>query len=72
MAKKKPEPTSRCPECDSARVFSTHEQAFMVNTGEHYCHMVKAHDSDAKAGCLDCNWRGERHQLKEKIDELET
>jgi hypothetical protein len=28
--------------------------------------MVKAHDSDAKAGCLDCNWRGERHQLKEK------
>ena len=64
MAKKKPEPTRRCPACGSARVFSTHEQAFMVNTGEHYCHMVKAYDSDAKAGCLDCNWRGERHQLE--------
>lgn len=66
MAKKKPEPTHQCPECGSKQVFSTYEQAFMVNNGEHYCHMVKAHDNDAKAGCLDCNWRGERHQLKEQ------
>lgn len=59
------EPTYRCPKCDSDQVFSTHEQAFMVNTGDHYCHMVKPQDSDAQAGCLDCNWRGQRQQLKE-------
>ena len=65
MGKKKPEPTYHCPECGSPEVFSTHEQAFMVNTNDHYCHMVKVHDSYAKAGCLGCNWRGERHELKE-------
>lgn len=65
MSKKAKPPVYRCPKCDSQDVFSTHEQAFMVNSGEHYCHMVKAHDSDSKAGCLQCNWRGERHELKE-------
>lgn len=64
--KKQKEPTYHCPECDSKEVFSTHEQAFMVNTNEHYCHMVKTYDSDAKAGCTECNWRGERRELKEK------
>ena len=64
MGKKKPEPTYHCPECGSPEVFSTHEQAFMVNTNDHYCHMVKAYDSDAKAGCTECNWRGERQHLK--------
>jgi hypothetical protein len=52
-----------CPECGSDEVFSTHEQAFMVNTGDHYCHMVKTQDIDSKAGCCECDWRGERHQL---------
>ena len=65
MPKKKKEPTYHCPECESAEVFSTHEQAFMVNTGEHYCHMVKTHDGDAKAGCTECGWRGERQHLRE-------
>lgn len=62
----KTDPTYHCPGCGSEEVFSTHEQAFMVNTCDHYCHMVKAHDSDAKAGCVDCDWRGERKDLKEK------
>lgn len=64
--KKRTAPTYHCPTCGSAEVFSTHEQAFMVNTGDHYCHMVKEFDSDAKAGCLECKWRGERRELKEQ------
>lgn len=54
-----------CPECGSGKVFSTSEQMFMVNTFEMYCESVKPHDSDAQAGCLECNWRGRRDQLKE-------
>ena len=60
------EPTLVCPSCGSAEVFSTHEQAFMVNTGEHYCHMVKTQDDDSKAGCLNCHWQGARRDLATK------
>lgn len=62
--------TYHCPSCDSTEVFSTHEQAFMVNTDQHYLHMVKAHDSDAKAGCRDCDWRGQRGQLVERTPKV--
>jgi ssDNA-binding Zn-finger/Zn-ribbon topoisomerase 1 len=55
--------TYRCPKCGSDSVFSTHEQAFMVNTCDHYCHMVKPQDPNAKAGCLNCRWQGERQEL---------
>lgn len=55
----------RCPECDSPEVTVTAEQAFMVNTGEHFCHSVKTHDANATAKCLDCDWVGQRSQLKE-------
>jgi hypothetical protein len=61
-----------CPECGCEDVFTTHEQAFMVNTGDHYCHMVKTQDPDSKAGCLDCMWRGERSQLVTKDTEGEA
>jgi hypothetical protein len=44
-----------CPDCNSSNVTVTEEQMFMVNSLEHYCHSVKAHDSDTKADCLDCN-----------------
>lgn len=54
----------RCPSCDSDRVTLTSEQVFMANTGEHYCHSVKTHDSDAKAGCIYCGWQGRRYDLK--------
>lgn len=53
-----------CPECGSVKVTVTAEQMFMVNTGEHWCHSVKTQDSDAKAGCLDCGWKGTRDQLR--------
>ena len=53
-----------CPECGSSEVASASEQLFMVNTGEHYCHSVKAHDSDARAICLNCYWSGKRIQLR--------
>ena len=52
-----------CPECGSDLVATTAEQMFMVNTGEHWCHSVKAHDGDAKATCLHCRWKGQRQQL---------
>ena len=55
--------TLSCPSCESSKVTLTHEQAFMANTGEHYCHSVKTHDDNAKASCLDCLWEGERRQL---------
>jgi len=52
-----------CPECDSAEVAVTEETKWMVNTGDHYCHSIKAHDSDAKVTCLKCKWEGQRQQL---------
>lgn len=54
-----------CPNCDSDRVTVTEEQKFFVNTLEHWCHSVKAHDPNAKANCLDCGWEGERRELKD-------
>ena len=53
-----------CPECGSKEVTVTAEQAFMVNTDEHYYHSVKTQDPDAKASCLDCGWVGRRDGLK--------
>lgn len=52
-----------CPKCDSDQVTVTEETSFMVNTMEHYCHSVKAHDSTAKVSCLKCDWAGERKDL---------
>ena len=54
----------RGPSCGSDRVTVTEESMFFVNTMEHYCHSVKAHDDNAKATCLECRWEGERQQLK--------
>ena len=48
----------KCPECGSTEVTLTHEQMFMANSGEHYCHSVKIQDSDSKAQCLTCGWMG--------------
>lgn len=57
--------TEVCPQCRSDKVAVTHEQMFMVNTGEHYCHSVKIHDPNAKCNCLDCRWEGARIDLIE-------
>lgn len=62
------EKTYICPACGSEEVTATAEQMFMVNTGDHYCHSVKAHDYDAKSKCLSCDWRGQRSDLVEKGD----
>ena len=53
-----------CPECGSEEVILTHEQTFMANTLDHYCHSVKVQDPDSKSRCLDCGWQGQRDQLK--------
>ena len=58
--------TYSCPKCGSDRVTLAHIQMFMANTGEHYCHSVKTHDSNAPASCLDCYWDGENSQLVTK------
>lgn len=52
-----------CPECGSKKVATAAEDLFMVNSGEHYCHSVKAHDSNARAVCLKCRWEGKRSDL---------
>jgi len=52
-----------CPDCGSSEVTTEHHQMFMVNSGDHYCHSMKTHDSDSPAKCLDCEWRGQRSDL---------
>lgn len=55
--------TLHCPECGTDQVIVYEMHAVMANTFEHYCHSVKAHDEDAKARCLKCEWSGERKDL---------
>lgn len=57
------DPLLVCPECGTDEVVVYEEHAIMVNTLDHYCHSVKAHDSDAKVRCLHCDWTGHREQL---------
>lgn len=52
-----------CPNCGHPDVAVSHVQLFMVNTGEHYCHSVKPHDSTSESHCLKCQWQGVRAQL---------
>ena len=58
------EPILTCPECGSDQVVVVEERSVMANTYEHFCHSVKAHDADAKASCLKCDWAGQRKDLK--------
>ena len=52
-----------CPGCGSTEVRVASVQLFMANTGKHYCHSVKAHDSDTAADCCKCDWCGQRQDL---------
>jgi ssDNA-binding Zn-finger/Zn-ribbon topoisomerase 1 len=65
MSKRKEpkEPVLRCPECGSDQVTVSHLQRFMANSGDHYCHSVKTHDSNSQSTCINCNWTGERKDL---------
>lgn len=53
-----------CPDCGTENVIVYEKHAVMANSFEHYCFSVKAHDANAEAECLNCDWTGERHQLK--------
>lgn len=53
----------KCPKCGSNEVTVSNKQRVMANTGEHYCHSVKAHDAGSESTCLDCQWIGRRDQL---------
>lgn len=57
--------TLYCPECNSDKVVSSNTQLFYVNTGDHYCHAMKAHDFNSPSKCLDCDWKGIREELVE-------
>lgn len=57
-----------CPECKSERVCTEYHQKIFVNTWEHYCHSMKAHDDDSPATCLDCDWKGIRINLSQIDD----
>lgn len=52
-----------CPQCKSDQVSVTVETKYNVNTGDHYCHSIKAHDPHARVDCLDCFWSGKRNDL---------
>lgn len=54
----------RCPCCNSEEVTVALVQSFMANIMEHYCFSYKPQDSDAPAGCTECNWQGTRADLK--------
>lgn len=54
-----------CPDCGSDQVVTEYHESIFVNTDEHYCHSMKAHDSDSPARCLDCRWSGIRANLVE-------
>ena len=58
-----------CPECGSTNVIAREVTSFMANTGDFYCHSVKAHDSGAAAACLECDWEGQRYQLNGEMEE---
>ena len=52
-----------CPECESSNVVVTEETMWYANGYEVFCHSVKSYDNDAKAECLDCEWKGHRKNL---------
>ena len=58
----------KCPKCGSTEVTTAHEQMFMANTGEHYCHRIKTHDAESRATCLGCEWIGRRDQLTPNVE----
>lgn len=52
-----------CPDCGSNLLHVYEETCYDLNSGDFYCHSVKAHDHDAKVVCQDCDWDGERREL---------
>lgn len=54
----------RCPNCDSSALLVYAETSYWINTGEHFCHSMKTHDSGAKVKCSDCDWEGKRSNVE--------
>lgn len=52
-----------CPNCYSDKVYTQHHQSFMLNSGEHYVHAMKTHDTNSPAGCIECKWNGIKEDL---------
>lgn len=63
---KESEPDYHCPVCGSTNLLVYEKTAWVLNTGEFYCHSVKSYDSDAEVRCQDnsCNWVGELKDVK--------
>lgn len=60
------EPVHYCPVCGSDNLLVYEETAFVLNTGEFFCHSTKVHDDDAKVICQDdtCNWAGQLQDVE--------
>ncbi len=54
-----------CPECGATRVIVREVHSVFINTHEHYCHSVKAHDDYAEVICLECEFEGTVKDLRE-------
>lgn len=57
-----------CPECGTNKLLVYEETTYFVNSGDFFCHSVKANDSDAQVACYDCSWKGFRQDLKESYE----
>lgn len=57
-----------CPECGADKVVVYGKTAYMANGLDLFCHSVKAHDINAEAACLECEWHGTRDQLAVKSE----
>lgn len=62
-------PKHRCPVCGSDDLLIYEETAWVLNTGDFFCHSVKVHDSDAKVCCNDgsCNWIGKLEDTQKEV-----
>jgi ADP-ribose pyrophosphatase YjhB (NUDIX family) len=54
-----------CPNCNSTDLLVYEKTAYVLNTLEHWCHSVKAHDNEAECYCRDCDWEGNRLAVNE-------
>ena len=54
----------KCLDCGSESLLVYTETSYWLNTGEHYCNSIKAHDAIARVRCDTCGWEGKRCQVE--------
>lgn len=58
------DPVYSCPQCGETEELTVEAHTgYYVNSGDHYCHLMKTHDPGAPCSCHACNWSGMRIEL---------